>query len=308
MLTKEQKIARKSGLGGSDAAAACGLSKWKTPHELFLEKVSDTLQEDEETFAQLRGNLFEPVVAQMYKRKTGVDLHEPRETVKHHKHSFLFANIDYCLAQQPKYLVECKTVNERSFYKNIMWGDEGTSSIPYEYLFQCAHYAMIYDAEAVDIPVLIGLDDFKIYTYKRNAELEAELLAREIKFWEEHVLKGVPPDPITYDDALSQFPLSNGLQLKATPQLEHACIKYSNLKREIKEKQKEADVLKNIITREMSVNEYLVSSDGSQLASWKTQTRKALNQKTLKENYLDVYEACLHELSTRVFRQKDIKS
>lgn len=303
MLTDDQRALRKSGLGGSDAAAACGLSKWKSPHELFMEKVGAHNDETEETFAQLRGNLFEPVVAQMYKRKLNVELIEPCETVRHPQHDFLFAHIDFCLAQQPKYLVECKTVSPRVYYGG-KWGEEGTADIPMEYLLQCAHYAMIYDAEAVDIPVLIGFDDFKVYTYKRNPELEAALLKKEIEFWEGHVLKGVPPSPVTYEDALSQFPISNGLEVDANKTLEDACIAYAQLKNEVKEKQKSADELKALITRHMGFNEYLKSQDGTILASWKTQKRKSLDHKTLKDKFPDVYEQCLQEITSRVFRNK----
>lgn len=38
---------RKTGIGGSDVAAVLGLSKWKTPYQLWLDKTSDTVEENE---------------------------------------------------------------------------------------------------------------------------------------------------------------------------------------------------------------------------------------------------------------------
>ena len=40
MLTKEQKLLRRTGIGGSDAAAILGLSPWATPLDIYNEKVS----------------------------------------------------------------------------------------------------------------------------------------------------------------------------------------------------------------------------------------------------------------------------
>ena len=39
--TPEWHTFRKSGVGGSEVAAALGLSKWKTPYQLWLEKTTD---------------------------------------------------------------------------------------------------------------------------------------------------------------------------------------------------------------------------------------------------------------------------
>lgn len=37
---------RKEGIGGSDAAAIVGLSKWKSPYQLWLEKTGQVEAED----------------------------------------------------------------------------------------------------------------------------------------------------------------------------------------------------------------------------------------------------------------------
>ena len=43
MLREEWLALRKQGIGGSDAAAACGLSRWKSPLGLWLEKTEITV-------------------------------------------------------------------------------------------------------------------------------------------------------------------------------------------------------------------------------------------------------------------------
>ena len=61
---------RRQGIGGSDAAAAVGLSPWKTRLELWLEKTGQT-PDREETPEMRRGTLLEPVVKQLYADATG---------------------------------------------------------------------------------------------------------------------------------------------------------------------------------------------------------------------------------------------
>ena len=38
---------RKTGIGGSDVAAVLGLSKWKTRYQLWVDKTTDTVEENE---------------------------------------------------------------------------------------------------------------------------------------------------------------------------------------------------------------------------------------------------------------------
>ena len=39
MITEKQRLERKKSIGGSDVAAILGLSPWKTPGDVYLEKI-----------------------------------------------------------------------------------------------------------------------------------------------------------------------------------------------------------------------------------------------------------------------------
>lgn len=59
-------------IGGSDVAAVFGISPWKTPLDLWLEKAGKLIPDESENMWQKEmGHLLEPVVAQMYAFKTG---------------------------------------------------------------------------------------------------------------------------------------------------------------------------------------------------------------------------------------------
>ena len=62
MTYEEWKAARMKGIGGSDAAAAIGVSRWKSPLQLYLEK-SGEIEQPEAGEAAYWGNVLEAVVA-----------------------------------------------------------------------------------------------------------------------------------------------------------------------------------------------------------------------------------------------------
>ena len=47
MPRNEWLALRRKGIGGSDCAAACGLSRWKSPLQLYVEKTSGVKMEQD---------------------------------------------------------------------------------------------------------------------------------------------------------------------------------------------------------------------------------------------------------------------
>lgn len=152
MLTEQQLRERKKGIGGSDAAAVCGLSKWKTPLDVYLDKTTDKIEQLEENRFIYWGNRLEPVIIERYEEETGKPVVRCA-AVASHKYTFMLANIDGMLPNDGG-ILECKTADARTS-KN--WGESGSDYFPDEYLIQCAHYAIICDAPYVDLAVLMAL-------------------------------------------------------------------------------------------------------------------------------------------------------
>ena len=106
----------------------------------------------------------------------------------------------------------CKTA---SFTKAKEWGDSGTDQIPESYLIQVAHYAAISGANKIDIAVLIGGQDFRIYTYNKNKDLENKIIKIGVNFWNNHIEKGIPPKCVNTRDTFNLFPQSNNKEILA---------------------------------------------------------------------------------------------
>jgi len=79
---------RKNYLGGTDLAAVCGLSPYRTALDVYLDKTSDDITE--ETSPAMRwGNLLEDVVAKAYSEDTGYDVEIEPNTIYHPEYKFL---------------------------------------------------------------------------------------------------------------------------------------------------------------------------------------------------------------------------
>ena len=194
--TPEWLEARRKGIGGSDAAAIVGLSPWRTPLEVYLDKIGES--QDIETIDMRRGRLLEPVVRQMYADETGRTVVTPNTIITNPNLPFALANLDG-IASGGRVL-ECKTARFRSG-----WGEPGSPDIPVPYLCQVQHCMMVADLPCADVPVLFGDFDFAIYHVPADAEFQALLAECEEGFWAS-VIQRIPPDPVDAADIQRRWP------------------------------------------------------------------------------------------------------
>ena len=101
---------RKDILGGSDAAAAIGLSKWKTPLQLAQEKLGlvELFQGNRFTEA---GKRLEDVIARWYADETGSKVARVNRTLKLDGYPFIVAHVDRRVVGKRKVL-ECKSADK----------------------------------------------------------------------------------------------------------------------------------------------------------------------------------------------------
>jgi len=272
---------RRKGIGGSDAAAVLGLSKWKTAYDVFLDKTGKA-EPTPDNDAMLWGRLLEPVIRQQYADRTGRVVVMP-EMLRDAKDSYIVANVDGLCADR---VLEIKTARTSKD-----WGEEGSDEVPMQYFLQCQHYMLVTGRPAADIAVLIGASDFRIYTIEANEKLFGVMRASYADFWNEHVLKDVPPEAVSYADAVAQYKVSNGQTIEATPDV----LKMVDALKALQEKQKalaeEETALKGSIMAFMKDNEAL-TVDGLTRVSWKTsKAAERFDNKRFKAEHPDLAAA-----------------
>ena len=67
---------RRNGLGGSDIAAICGLSKWSTPRDIWLQKTNKVPVDDNMNDVQYWGTVMEPLIVKRFEEVTGLNRFE----------------------------------------------------------------------------------------------------------------------------------------------------------------------------------------------------------------------------------------
>lgn len=187
---REQWLAeRRTGIGSSDAAAACGLSQYRTALDVYCDKLQ-LVPPQEDNRAMRLGRRMEPVLAAEYEDQTGAAVARPIPMRRHAEHPCLLANLDG-LREGTDWIVEFKTANLRQAKR---WGEPGSDEIPDEYMAQVQHQMMVNGSDLADVAVLIAGSDFRIYTVERSDRLVRLMLERELELWD-RIQRRDPPSP-----------------------------------------------------------------------------------------------------------------
>lgn len=255
---------RRTGIGGSDAAAALGLSPWKTPYDLWCEKrgLAEPLPPTE---PMVWGTLLEPIIAAEYERRTGCMIERLPDLLRHPTWGHMIGHIDGRVVGEPR-ILEVKTARDA---RN--WGEPGSDEIPPYYAVQCHHYLVVTGAQWVDIAVLIGGQDFRIYSIERDDDIAGMLVDQEASFWRHHVETGHPPDPVNAADAVRRWGRLSAPGAVTAGEVELAAIKSLHDIRASRIDLDEAeDIAKLAVMQALSDGgDSLVSSSGELLCSWK---------------------------------------
>jgi putative phage-type endonuclease len=218
MLSIEQRELRHRGIGGSEAAAALGLSPWMTAFELYHVKRAPLAEESDAPWLRW-GQLLEPVVRDEYARETGRAVTAKNETLRHPE-----PDRPWMLCT-PDGITACGRLYEGKIARmgGPEWGEPGTDQVPLPYLIQVQHNMAVTGLPVADLAVLIGNSDFRVYTIAADAELQQQIAEAEAAFWQ-RVLDGTPPDPDwqsrrTLAALRRAYPGTDGRALEAPPEL-----------------------------------------------------------------------------------------
>ncbi len=190
---------RKTGIGGSDAAAAVGLSPYKSQLELWLEKTGrdDGLDKPDPTDTNepvYWGTLLEPIVAAAYTQQTGNRVRKVNAVLQHPEVPFMLANLDREVLGCPEAsILECKTAGE---FGARHW----KLGVPEYVQLQVQHQLAVTGKAAAHVAVLLCGQKLEVHRIVRDEGLIANLIELEARFWE-HVTSDTPPPADGSDSA-----------------------------------------------------------------------------------------------------------
>lgn len=221
-LTREQWLERRRKyMCASDAAAALGLSRWKSPLQLCYEKWGEA-EDKPPTEPMIRGQKLEGLVLDMYHDRTGHAI-AGESFVVSDTHDWMAATPDGIDLETGE-LLQIKTV---SSWSRSGWGPDGSQEIPDDVMIQVQHEMSVTGADADTVVALFGSTDafrmlvllvdgglpakhllqivtdmcaadgcsleYAVYPIQRDEEIIDDLIEQEHAFWVDHVLAHEPP-------------------------------------------------------------------------------------------------------------------
>lgn len=269
--TREEWLAeRKSGIGGSDAAAILGLSPWATPVQVWLDKTGRAADR-EETEAMRIGTELEDFVARRYMAETGRTVQRYNRMV--HR-GCLLGNFDRLVVPEGEKVashmgdvrtdtvLECKTSSRE-------WDGE----VPLYYQTQVQHY-MGLESRLVHADVaclFLGRKHFEVFRVERDDEVIKAMQERLTAWWDEYVAGDKMPPPANEADCKLLWARSNpGKTVEATDEIAAKLLKYADAKATEKAAKEIATGLQSAICAAMGDAEVLVGPDGRPLLTWKS--------------------------------------
>ena len=163
---------RRQGIGSSDAAAIMGVSPWKTPLQVWEDKVLGT-SEQLENSAMTRGKELEEPARQLFEKMMDVVVFP--QNIVNPQTSWLRASLDG-LDPDGKVMVEIKCPNKEDHLAAV------GKRIPEKYYPQCQHQLAV---TGLDGMYYFSFDGSKgiVVEVARNQKYIDEMLQKEKDFW-----------------------------------------------------------------------------------------------------------------------------
>lgn len=301
LSNEEWRNYRRQGIGGSDAGAIAGLNHYDSAFTVYYDKVGQAAEKEENELMR-QGTDLEEYVAKRFTERTGKKVQNCNYILQSKKYPFMFGDVDRVIVGENA-LLECKTTRNYDGY------DFSAGEYPSYWGCQAQHYMAVTGADKVYLAVLEFGKGFYIIEIPRDENDINALIEIERRFWEENVLKGIPPAPdgsdgsaelinakYSADETLPNIDLTG-----YTGQLE----RLSELKCEISNLTEEKSAIENAL-KEALGNATVGNTDRFKV-TWKNRTSSRLDCKRLKAELPDIYEYYVVTNESRTFLFSEIK-
>ena len=311
-------------LGGSDMAAVCGVSPWKTPLELWREKVGLQEEKPVDSFAAELGRRFERPILEMALEKLGIEewqesqcKPDEAESVandvgaavifnirqRHDLHEFVAAEADALVILEggERWVIDAKRTGNLCEWT----ADPERMRAPLHYEAQFRLQTAVFNAHRHFAAVLPSQSWMGFHVVETEPEpfAEAALLSDAKGFWQNHVLAGVPPEPSDYAEASLLWPLNEPRSMVQASA--HSLELIDRLRTAKAAKKAASDEEKSIqleLAKMIQDHEGIADEQGRPLVTWKKQTSRRIDTAMLKEQYAVTALHCTKETDIRVMR------
>ena len=298
-ISRDEWLAqRKTGLGGSDAAAALGLSPWTSPFELWLDK-TDQFDQKPPSEAMEWGLRLEPAVREAFTEKTGLQVITEPGILRHPDHPWMIASLDGWAARGERIVgvYEGKTASPW----DDSW-DPDIDRIPDHVTLQCQHYLAVADQPVCHGAVLIGGSKFRTFEVRRDDRMIADLITAEERWWTTFVEGDTPPPidghPATTAAIRDMFPESADTEIDLPPAAADVIERWLRGKEAKKVAEADEDQAANQL-RILLGDNAIGRLAGRKAVTWKSHTQHRLNAAALRRDHPDLADSYTEETTVR---------
>lgn len=296
-LTKKQIEERKNYIGASESAAALGLSRWKTPLQLWAEKTGAVEPDDlSDVLAIEVGTELEDLVCKLFTKRTGKEVRRVNETIYHPEYRFIAANIDRRVVAEDAVL-EAKTASQ---WKVREWEGE---EIPQEYVIQVMHQLAVTGRKKGYIAVLIGGNQQFVWKeIHRDEGLVKDIIKKEVRFWNEFVIPKILPAVTAYDRTTLQslYQYANEKEIALGDDANRLIESLEGLEADAKVLESAIDKEKNGLRAMLGENSFGYTD--KYRVSWREQVSQRIDAKKLKQEAPELFDKFSNESNSRVLR------
>ena len=282
---------RTKSIGGSDAGAVLGLNKYRTPVDVYLEKIGEGERFEGNRFTHW-GNRLEDLILSEYEDVKKIKVNRRQEVVTHPEHSFMTCTLDGVAWNHTQ--VEAKSA---SAYTSGSWGEDGSDDVPKSYMAQVQHNMYVANLQMTHVPVLIGGNDFRVLEIPRSEAFIEVMVQKEADFWHNNVLKRVPPEPTIPEDIAKLYATTNEKAIEASADASELVDELIALKEQLEPlgaREKEIKALLQLFMKDAGV----LVQNGNPLATWKEAKESIVFDKDrFKKEMPEVYGEYLEQKS-----------
>jgi len=270
---------RMKGIGGSDISAIMGVNPWKSPLDVYLDKVGES-EPLEDNFPMRLGRAMEATLRQSYEELHSCTIdHSEGEHLLIFEDGIFYHHPDGIVRLQIKatpddHLWEAKSSSRYSAWKN---------GPPIEVVLQCQWGLMISGLPKCVVSLSLGGREYREFEILPDKDMWLEMIDAANDFWKNNVERGNPPDPSgsesdrvwldkAFEERESVAPLTSNLV--------ELGMQMVQCRTELKAVEKKEALLSQLLQKEMG--DYSAAAGDNFRVTWKRpKPRQTLNKNQL---------------------------
>ena len=321
MERNEWLEARRKGIGGSDVAAICGLSRWKSPMDVYLDK-NGAASEVEQNEAMYWGSAIEGLLRERFAAE-----HPELEVAEFYggvaanpEYSWMVATYDG-ICWEPDAFDERGELKDPDTEPVAGWEGKTASSfkrkewdgadVPDEYYLQCQWYMGVSGWPRWYLSVLIGGNDYREFVIERDDEVITMLQNKAQEFW--RLVEDRTPPAIDGSEASGRlldrlYPAEDAVlePVPVMPEAESLARAYLEARQALAGAQTIVDTIANEL-KALAGSHAVVATPSGYEIDWKPRTRVSYDTKRLAEEQPAIAEQYRKTTDYRVFSVREPK-